>query len=72
MWNAPCMPERPTDEEVGGRLRQATERLRATLDRSEASRLDRVVDRLTGRYLPPRRPDLRLIQGDREGEDAKE
>lgn len=68
-----CMPERPTDEELAERLRRSTERLRAANERAESwirdydsgQHLDGSVDRLTGRDLPPKRPDLRLIQGGR-------
>ena len=36
------------------------------LDERERSRLEDVVDRLTQRYLPAKRPDLRVVQGERE------
>jgi len=57
----------PTDEEIAERLRQQTEKLRATLDERDRTceRLDAVVGRLTARYLPPKRPDhLWLVRDD--------
>lgn len=62
------MPDRRTDEEVTQQLRRSTERLHAVLDEPQRAytRLDAVVARLSSRYLPARRPNLRLIEGDRE------
>jgi hypothetical protein len=58
------------NREATKRLREATARLQATIERAQEydsrERLDAVVDRLSRKYLPPRRPDLRVIRGGRE------
>ena len=59
------MTERPTDEENGEQLRQASEQLRQATERLRAVNDQR---RLSATYLPPKRPDLRLIQGGRKEE----